>query len=98
MVKGSRGGGDHLQGLLDGAVVLALVHLIHLVRVTAKQVTISNEDGGLVAKALETLFAVSDCCKKLFPITYDGPSLALLPASSSDCLVSELAWPLPLYP
>ena len=45
MEIGSRGGGNHLQGLLVGAVVLTLVHLVHLVRVTAQQVTISNEEG-----------------------------------------------------
>ena len=45
MEIGSRGGGHHVQGLHVGAVVLALVCQHHLVRVTAKQVTISNEAG-----------------------------------------------------
>ena len=45
MEIGSRGGGHHVQGLHVGAVVLALVFQHHLVRVTAKQVTISNEGG-----------------------------------------------------
>ena len=45
MEIGSWGGGHHVQGLHVGAVVLALVCLHHLVRVTAKQVTISNEAG-----------------------------------------------------
>jgi hypothetical protein len=52
MGKGSRGGGYHLQGLHAGAVVLTLAAQVHLLRVTAKRVTINNEakDGN----ALET--------------------------------------------
>jgi hypothetical protein len=45
MGKGSRGGGYHLQGLHAGAVVLTLAALVHLLRVTAKRVTINNEVG-----------------------------------------------------
>ena len=43
--KGSRGGGTHLQGLLIQAVVCELEALVHLVRVTTRVVTISNEEG-----------------------------------------------------
>ena len=41
--KGRRGGGPYLQGLPVGADALTLVALVHLVRVTAWRVTISNE-------------------------------------------------------
>ena len=43
--KGSRGGGTHLQGLLVQAGVCELEALVHLVRVTTRVVTISNEEG-----------------------------------------------------